>query len=340
MNNLNNNRDNEERITYANSLIATESIQTLVMNYYIAGQNIGVEFLQAGVNDTYLVSTETGKRWIYRIYRANLRTREAIEDELLFLEFLAENSARVAKPVRNVSGEYINSFMAPEGERFGVLFEYADGQLIDYGEDGCQHAGIYGQELARIHSLQEKFVSNNTRPTIDFNELFEKPMAKIKLFFSSKPELLEKVVSIGDYIKCVYEESEKSNLRIGYCHGDTHCHNAHIDKEESITFFDFDCCGKGWLEYDLATYLWASVLEEKETRFGRFIEGYISELKHYQPDMKMISLLVAMRHLWLLGLHYDSSKIYGKNWYTSKYFEGNTEFLVNWKVEFEKRFSN
>jgi Ser/Thr protein kinase RdoA (MazF antagonist) len=42
----------------------------------------------------------------------------------------------------------------------------------------------------------------------------------------------------------------------GNCHGDHHGYNVNIDKNGTMTVFDFDCYGYGWRAYDISVFLW------------------------------------------------------------------------------------
>ena len=64
----------------------------------------------------------------------------------------------------------------------------------------------------------------------------------------------------------------------GFCHGDFHAANAHLTEGNTVTFFDFDCCGFGYRAYDIAIFKWDSRLmgKEKETeRWEAFLRGYM-----------------------------------------------------------------
>lgn len=83
-----------------------------------------------------------------------------------------------------------------------------------------------------------------------------------------------------------------------------------------LTFFDFDYCGLGWRSYDIAVFRWALEMhklpeEEIKRSWESFIDGYLSNRKLYEIDIKVIPLFVAVRQLWLMGSHMGSKD----NWH-------------------------
>ena len=79
-----------------------------------------------GLNDTYLVETDTDK-YILRVYRRNWRSQEEINFELEILAFLHEKNQPVAYPIARKDGIYTTEVIAPEGRRYIAIFSYAPG---------------------------------------------------------------------------------------------------------------------------------------------------------------------------------------------------------------------
>ena len=88
-----------------------------------------------------------------------------------------------------------------------------------------------------------------------------------------------------------------------FCHGDCHGSNARIPTDGpragQAIFFDFDDGGPGYLAYDLAVYLWASVFFKRQ-RFAMwhaFIDGYRSIRSITPTDFDAVRLFVPIRHV-------------------------------------------
>ncbi len=318
-----------------NTVFDARSIQACIEPYYPTIANGQIIFLQAGVNDTYLVDT-AAQKYIFRLYRFNLRSFEDIKFEVELLKYLASEGASVSEPIINTNHQYMIPIESPEGLRYGVLFSFAEGQNINYQDDDGTLAHIYGVNLARCHQVQQGFSTNIIRKELDLDHLFHKPMYNIRKLFSAQQDHLNIIEDTADFVLTEFQKLPDDSLTEGICHGDTNCGNVHVTDLNEMTFFDFDCCGKGWLEYDLATFYWGALFEDKKERWDHFSAGY----KTIFPDRKInhdsINLLIAIRQLWILGLHYDSSLLHGKNWYNKNYFEMNTGFLVEWKKRYQE----
>lgn len=117
------------------------------------------------------------------------------------------------------------------------------------------------------------------------------------------------------------------------CYGDLHGGNVHFH-EKSLIHFDFDCGGFGWRAYDVSVFLWAKVRGRGKEHFendqwNTFIESYqqINALSEFA--LKAIPLFIAIREIWLMGLHTGNSHICG-SWQDDNYFNTNLQFLRDW----------
>ena len=106
-----------------------------------------------------------------------------------------------------------------------------------------------------------------------------------------------------------------ADLEFGFCHGDFKGGNA-CESDGSFTFFDFDCSGWGYRAYDLAVFPWAFAIDECTSErieaMGRsFLGGYMRHRKVSDNDIDVIPAFVAIREIWLLGLHIDLGNQFG-----------------------------
>ena len=60
----------------------------------------------------------------------------------------------------------------------------------------------------------------------------------------------------------------------------------------------------GWRAYDIAVFRWGRALNKQgEKLWEAFLEGYM-QYRAIQPmDLAAVPLFVAMRQIWLLGMH-------------------------------------
>lgn len=153
------------------------------------------------------------------------------------------------------------------------------------------------------------------------------PIQSIKKFISHREadiHLLERYELILSEMMSSLSIQEAD---FGFCHGDFHGYNAH-DYDGVITHFDFDCCGYGHRAYDLATYRWGARLSKKEKEWWpEFLDGYRAERKFSETDLKLIEPYIAIRDIWLLGVHIDNAPDMSYGWLNDKYIDKRFEFL-------------
>jgi Ser/Thr protein kinase RdoA (MazF antagonist) len=107
-----------------------------------------------------------------------------------------------------------------------------------------------------------------------------------------------------------------------FCHGDFHGWNAHVDETQQLTFFDFDCCGKGWRAYDIATFFWGARIRDKhKKRCSNFLRGYTEVRQLSDADLASIPYFVAVRHIWLVGVLAANGSDLGFGWMDDKYMD-------------------
>lgn len=103
------------------------------------------------VSDTYILENLSSK-YIFKIYRTAHRSLTEIKGEVELLNTLKSGGAKVAFPIEDVHGEFIQSFNAAEGKRYGVLFSFAEGEVVDMNE---AQLTTLGKEMAVVHKLSE-----------------------------------------------------------------------------------------------------------------------------------------------------------------------------------------
>jgi Ser/Thr protein kinase RdoA (MazF antagonist) len=119
----------------------------------------------------------------------------------------------------------------------------------------------------------------------------------------------------------------------GFCHGDFHGDNAHIEGD-TVTLFDFDCCGPGWRAYDIAVFRWRWGDDEAgDARWAAFLEGYRSQRPIGERDLAAVPLFVAARALWLRGLHAGNTADWGRSWLNEGYWDRPLKGLREWQTK-------
>ncbi|MDP4164012.1 MAG: phosphotransferase, partial [Bacillota bacterium] len=237
-------------IEVKHSLFSNTSIQGL-LHFYDIGMVSGCEFLTRGLNDTYVAYTAEEK-YIFRVYRKSWRELSDILFEIDALNYLSEAGYPVSVPVKRMDGSWLTEIHAPEGIRYGVLFTFSKGDRPDITKENCL---LIGQALGKLHKVSANFTSMHKRRfEIDLKHLADDPleliMPKLNHYFGNSKDSF-----LNGLIQTVKEEVTAKKLDYGFCHGDFHNFNMHLN-EQKIEAFDFDCCSSGYRSYDLAVFWW------------------------------------------------------------------------------------
>ena len=292
-----------------------------------------------GLNDTYKVEGSQGDTNFLRIYRAGWRSRDEIETEVAILLHLAHRQASVSTPVTRKDGQALTPLDCVEGRRWAALFTSAPGNEVDFNGYTDLLAGLYGQAVATIHSAADSFEGCRLRSALDLAELLERPLHVLVSAISHRPEDVAYLYGLGDRLR--HRIQGTAGLEIGFCHGDFHGRNA-CEQNGAFTFYDFDCCGWGYRAYDLAVFPWAFAIRqnsiERIEAMGRaFLKGYLRRRALGPTDVDAIATFVAIRQIWLVGLHIGMGDRFGWGWINDGYFSTQLKVLRDWEKNWLSR---
>ncbi len=285
-------------------------------------------FWERGVNDTYnLVCNQTA--YSLRVYRHGLRTLDAIDFEVAALNHLHKRGLSVAYPIARKDGRFITELQAPEGLRHAIVTNYAQGAKPDYRN--CASAGLYGQAVAQIHNLSDDFVTDHHRPRLEVEYLLDTSLDVVRPFLvkgSNEYEIMNETV---EDLRQKLAGTRVNSLDMGFCHGDCHGHNVHINNE-ILTHYDFDCCGRGLRVFDLATFKWGVASSRSaETLWAAFLAAYQGDRGVGEADLNLIDTFVAIRHIWWIALRCGNVQDFGN--------AGSGELFVQKQIRNLKQFS-
>jgi Ser/Thr protein kinase RdoA (MazF antagonist) len=313
------------------SILSVKDLADTILACYDINEPYDCRFFHNGLNDTYLLNSISTK-YILRIYRLHWRTISDILYELDVIRFLNSHDIKVSIPITRKDGKLTGTISAPEGNRYFVLFSYAPGKDISYNTEEETESFLYGKSVAKIHKATDKFTTSHARFNLNFTHLLDSPLKSIEPFLIHRKDDWNYLVKLADRLRI---KVSGMHLETGFCHGDFHGGNAHIDENKNITFFDFDCCGPGWRAYDIAVFLWCSRLQNKhKTRWTPFLRGYTEERKLNEPDILAAQYFTAIRNFWLLGLHTQNLvNVFGLSWLNDEYFDKALKFFHDWDTE-------
>jgi Ser/Thr protein kinase RdoA (MazF antagonist) len=321
------------------SNLDADALARQVLAHYSIGEITRCRFHARGLNDTYKVETKNGKSYFLRIYRAGWRTREQIEAELAVLQHLARCDVSVSAPVIRTDAALLTPLDCAEGERSAVLFTAAPGEEVDFKSFTQDQAGRYGEAAAAIHRATDGVAENFQRAALDLDLLLNEPLSFIEPVIAHRPDDLAYVADLADQLRGNVENA--AGLEKGFCHGDLHGHNAGY-ADETFTVYDFDCCGWGYRAYDLCVFPWAFAIgdhpQERIESMGRaYLAGYLRHRAVKSVDIAAIPTFVAIRQIWLTGLHVALADRFGWRFLNDQYFDRQLRVLRNWQKNFLDR---
>jgi Ser/Thr protein kinase RdoA (MazF antagonist) len=321
------------------SSVRTDALVQQVLAHFPIGRVARCQFHARGLNDTYKVETGDDKSYFLRIYRAGWHSREEIETEIGVLQHLARRNVSVSVPVARIDGGLLAQLDCAEGKRWAALFTAALGEEIDFRSYTDDCAARYGEGAAKIHRAAESFEGPPLRVPLDLVLLLDRPLTLVESVISHRTDDIRHVSDLANRVRGIVETT--TGLEIGFCHGDLHGHNASY-KDDIFTFYDFDCCGWGYRAYDLSVFPWAFALSEQTPErieaMGRaFLKGYIKCRSIGKVDLAAIPAFVAIRQIWLMGLHISLADRFGWGWLNDRYFDRHLKVLRDWQKNFLDR---
>ncbi len=284
------------------SILSATHVGLFLQDKYGFSTAATCKLLKTGINHSYLIADGDSK-FVFRLYSLNWRTQTEIAEELRLLNLLRDNNVPVSYPIKDAAGDYIQQLNAPEGNRFGVLFSFAEGEKHLNFSTGLHYK--IGETMARIHqvthSLQLQRVSYT--PQVLLQDSFE----RLKQFLPADTDEMQWMASTQKYLLDKLAKLDAGKLRLGVVHMDIWFDNLNITKGGDVTIFDFDFCGNGWLCLDLAYYILQlhsteKVEAERDEKLKSFFAGYESITKITDEEKRLLPMLGVCMYFFYLGI--------------------------------------
>lgn len=320
-----------------NSILSGAALAQQVLSRYHLPTPISCDFFNNGVNHTYIVKAGSTTCFL-RIYRYGWRSKAEIQAELEMLTYLHRRRLPVSRPIEKKDGSCLTSINCPEGVRYAVLFTNAPGKGVSWdNEKRC----LYGELAGRIHACLDRMPDDHRRFHLDLPHLVDAPLRHIQPFLQHRPQDFDYLHGIAPELKARIDEllPGRSKPEYGNCHGDHHGGNVCEDKKGRMVLFDFDCYGYGWRAYDLAVFRWSgtpwdegSVKAKSQATKGwnAFLRGY-SRVRSLGPkELEATKVFVAIRHIWLGGMHTQGAEGWSRGWINDGYFDFHLKFIKRW----------
>jgi Ser/Thr protein kinase RdoA (MazF antagonist) len=284
------------------SILSSKHIGLLLQNEYGFRKTVTCKLLKAGINHSYLV-TNGEHKFVFRLYSFNWRSQTEILEELGLLNLLRDNNVPVSYPVTDATGNYIQQLNAPEGNRFGVLFSFAEGEKLLNFPAGLHYK--IGEAMGRIHRVTHN--QQLQRVTYTPQVLLQDSFKQMEGFLPANSDEMQWMASTQKYLLDELAKIDTGKLRQGAVHMDIWFDNLNITKAGDVTLFDFDFCGNGWQCLDVAYYILQlhsteKVEGERTEKLKSFLAGYESIIQLNDEEKRLLPMLGVSVYFFYLGI--------------------------------------
>jgi Ser/Thr protein kinase RdoA (MazF antagonist) len=296
------------------STLCPIALSSVISEKYGIG-NVQCKFLVRGVGDTYVVESFES-RFIFRVYRSSHRSLPQIKEEVTLLLALKKANVSVSYPISGISGETILKLEAAEGERYAVLFSYAPGHTVKLLNDNQLRS--LGNEMAHFHNVSSQISLGGSRWNFDLKTTLLDPLKVLKPAFAEDPEGYNWLQSTVNQVEKKLAATDIAGFSKGYCHFDFLPKNFHFENE-SVTFFDFDFMGYGWLVNDIMSFWQHLTLDVYTGRMTQnaadeayrlFLEAYREHRPVSEEELSMVPYLAIGFWLFYMGFHTTHDQFY------------------------------
>lgn len=325
------------RVAY--STIDGKALGDLIASAYPFDSTFECRLLRRGFNDVYRLRFADGSSKIARLSSRRARGESNVAYETSLLCHLKTLGGDVAAPLPARTGALSIEVDAAEGSRSLVVFEFLAGDPP--GLD-LQDTRTMAASLARLHRFAQSYSGPDSKYVLDLHHLVRRPLQRLLNHASVDEVLAGRFSTLASEL--IARIAAMTPLTMITCHGDCHGGNTLMtdasDGRRVASFFDFDDGGPGYLAYDLAVYLWASLLHSKEPklndvqgeRWQCFIDGYRESSALSSSDVSAIALFVSARHFWFLGEYASRSDEWGSAALPPEWLRQQADRLDQWQT--------
>ncbi|WP_459966156.1 phosphotransferase enzyme family protein [Paenibacillus sp. JCM 10914] len=216
-----------------------------------------IEFIGLSDTVTYQIKTSSGKMYLLRIH-SDQRSKEEIDSELQFLDFLVTKGLHVPRGITARDGSQVQQTDTEEGFQapYVTLMSWMDGEHAKgrITEDQAYHIG---EMIGKLHEAASGFREppDFRRPTWDENS-YKIALNKLEknagTFLSDQAWAMYQQAS--DKVIAKLATIQENEVSFGLIHADLHLGNI-VFQDDCPYPIDFDRCGYGYYLYDLVAVM-------------------------------------------------------------------------------------
>jgi Ser/Thr protein kinase RdoA (MazF antagonist) len=287
--------------------------------------------LNSYINRVYEIGLERGDAVIAKFYRPGRWSREALEDELVFLRELAEEEIPVVAPIQGQGESLLHEC---DGMYFSV-FPKKGGRICD--EPDTDQWRELGRLLGRVHVVGSRECACE-RIIMDPRESTTSQLAYILESGMVPPDAEKEYRRVAyetlDMVAPLFKDVER--IRI---HGDLHFQNLIYRPGESFYIIDFDDMAMGPPVQDIWMLLPGRVPDALR-EVDLFLEGYETFRSFDAATINLVEPLRAMRYIhftaWCVRQAADGGFArLAPGWGTSSYWKQESQELLKQQAEIQ-----
>ena len=306
----------------------THSARELLGQYGL--HDVEIKCINYEFNATFSVVTASGEKFALRININSTRTPENMLAEIEWVNFLTRiPGISLPRPIANGSDSFISTLMHQDSGRVlqAILYTWLEGEELG-DEASPEQMFTVGAAMATLHQSSKAF---KLTPPAEL-PTFDDWLWGTQDFLLSQQSIVptEQLLSIREAVEIIQADTSAlyKSTSTQIIHADMHGWNL-MWHEGRLSIFDFDDCGFGIPQQDLAVALYYLDTPEQKSAF---LKGYqsISELPAYS-ELQMASLLL-QRRLVLLNYLYETKNLEHKAMlpaYLNKTMERISGFLTD-----------
>ncbi|CAN5565889.1 phosphotransferase [soil metagenome] len=280
-------------------------LQQVLQHYGLAAASVYP--LRSYNNFVYRVENADHQCFSLRICGFPKMKRRSMEDEMVWLNFLAQRNPRLAPhPIANDQDEWVTVIPTPEGERLCALFAWVEGsKLRDAVTPGDLHK--MGRLVAALHNLAREFPFPDAASDFRSGYRYDQSLMHDHRDWIEQHRstigpvhvmLLERAIA---YVLAAMDRMATTPANYGMIHADLTFGNLLVHEEE-IYLIDFEQLGRGHYLYDFAV-LWGELhaaAGDFAPRWQSFVAGYgeVAALPfHYAAELNPFIIATQLNHL-------------------------------------------
>jgi Ser/Thr protein kinase RdoA (MazF antagonist) len=258
-----------------------------------------------------------------------------MREKCAFVDYLAENGVRVARPVRSLNGQWVEAVESPEGNYLASAARRAPGHHINGRNPAEANHALYqkwGQVTGQMHALAKRYPTWRHDPAgvepptviMDWKEEHQSFLG-----WRQEEDIRAKWVQLGSQL----EKLPQTRDSYGLIHNDLHPQNFLVDNGE-ITVIDFDVCSYHWFATDIGIALffadWLGAPEAEPARRA-YLTGFLHDfMEGYRRENDLDAAWIERLPLFLRHHQILLYTVFSNEW-KNKPNRWQTDTLKSWR---------